>query len=219
MSKTKETLKSDVISRGVSDGPTAEATARYISEHAWTRDVISRGRVVLEMGDRKKDGLDWKVADLMAKLHLAARCGWAGTEYNLEKASMIEMLFDHVAGHVDDGDCFGADIRWTLTGRGRRASIAQLERIIVRDPPLEIALWDAEDEANYLAGDCAHCKPGDPTLMTHQRILAHLEQRVERIRAQDKRKRRATTRSSSRTSIFPRPKCSNPARRKTRSKG
>jgi hypothetical protein len=172
------------------DGPTAEATARYISEHAWTRDVISRGRVILEMGDRKKDALDWKVAHLMADLFYAARCGWAGAEYNLEKAGMIEMLFDHVAGHVDDGDCFWADIRWTLTDRGRRASMAQLERIIVRDPPLKVALWDAEDEANYLAGDCAHCKPGDPTLVTHKRILAHLEQRVERILAQDKRKRR-----------------------------
>jgi hypothetical protein len=74
------------------DGPTAEATARYISEHAWTRDVISRGCVVLEMGDRKKDALDWKVAHLMADLFYAARCGWAGAEYNLEKAGMIEML-------------------------------------------------------------------------------------------------------------------------------
>ena len=100
------------------DGPTAEATARYISEHAWTRDVISRGRVILEMGDRKKDALDWKVAHLMADLFYAARCGWAGAEYNLEKAGMIEMLFDHVAGHVDDGDCFWADIRWTLFNGG-----------------------------------------------------------------------------------------------------
>ncbi len=89
MSKTKDTLRSDVISRGVSDGPTAEATARYISEHAW----ISRGRVVLEMGDRKKDALDWKAAHLMADLFYDARCGWAGAEYNLEKAGMIEMLF------------------------------------------------------------------------------------------------------------------------------
>ena len=120
MSKTKDDLKSD--SRSVTRGPTAEATARYISDHAWTRDVISCGRVVLQMGGRKKNGLDWKVADLMADLYLDARCGWAGAEYNLEKAGMIEMLFGHVAGQVDDGDCFWDDVRWTLTDRGRRAS-------------------------------------------------------------------------------------------------
>jgi hypothetical protein len=216
---TEDTLKSDVNSRGVSDDPTAEATARYISEHTWTRNVISRGRVVLEMGDRKKDGLDWKVADLMGKLYSDAQCGCRGPEYNLESAGLIEMLFGHVAGHVDDGDYFWDDVRWTLTDRGRRASVAKLERIIVRDPPLEIALWDAEDEANDLASDRVHCKPGDATLMTHHRILAHLERRVERILAQEKRKRLATARSSSSTSIFPRPKCSDPARRKTRSRG
>jgi hypothetical protein len=188
MSKTKDDLKSD--SRSVTRGPTAEATARYISDHAWTRDVISCGRVVLQMGGRKKNGLDWKVADLMADLYLDARCGWAGAEYNLEKAGMIEMLFGHVAGQVDDGDCFWDDVRWTLTDRGRRASTAKLERIMVRDPSLEIALWDSRDEADCLAGDYVDCKSVDSTLMTHKRIPAHLEQRVERILAQEKRKRR-----------------------------
>jgi hypothetical protein len=219
MSKTEDTLKSDVISRGVSDDPTAEATARYISEHSWTRNVISRGRVVQRMGDRKKDGLDWKVADLMGKLYLDAQCGCRGAEYNLERAGLIEMLFGHVAGHLDDGDYFWDDVRWTLTDRGRRASVAKLELIIVRDPPLEIALSDAEDEAKDLASDCVDCKPGGAILMTHHRRLAHLERRVERILAQEKRNRRATARSSSSTSIFPRPKRSDPARRKTRSGG
>jgi hypothetical protein len=190
MSKTEEDLKSDNISRGVPGDPTAEATARYISDHAWTRDVISCGRVVLQMGGRKKNGLDWKVGDLMADLYLDAQCGWAGAEYNLEKAGMIEMLFGHVAGRFDDGDCFWGDVRWTLTDRGRHASVAKLERIIVQDPPLGIAQWDAGNQADCLASDCGHCKPGDPILATHERILAHLEKRAERILAAEKRRMR-----------------------------
>ena len=63
--------------------------------------------------------------------------------------------------------------------------MADLERIVLRDPPLEIALWDAKDKAADVADNCGG-EPGDPILMTHQRILAHLEKRAERIVAAKK---------------------------------
>jgi hypothetical protein len=58
----------------------------------------------------------------------------------------------------------------TLTERDRRTSMTDLQHIILCDPPLEIALWDAKDEAADVAGDCGG-EPGDPILVNHQRIL------------------------------------------------
>jgi hypothetical protein len=42
---------------------------------------------------------------------------------------------------------------------------------------------DAKDEADDVADDCGACEPDDPILLAHQRILAHLKERVERILA------------------------------------
>jgi hypothetical protein len=108
-------------------------------------------------------------------------------EYNLKNAGRIEMISGHVAGQMRDGDNFWDDLRWTVTERGRCTSMADLQRIILCDPPLEIALWDAKDEAADVAGGCGGAsEPSDPILVTHQRILAHLEKRAERILAAEK---------------------------------
>ena len=90
----------------------------------------------------------------MTGLYWEAKCGRAAAEYNLKKAGMIETISGHVAGQMRDGDNFWDDIRWTLTERGRRAGMADLQRVILSDPPLEIALWDAQDEAADVAGGC-----------------------------------------------------------------
>jgi hypothetical protein len=131
---------------------------------------------------------DQKIDELISRLYWDAQCGRAAAECNLEKAGMIEMISGHVAGQMRDGDNFWDDCRWTVTERGRRTSMADLQRIILCDPPLEIALWDAKDEAADVAGDCGACVPGDPILVTHQRILAHLEKRAESILATEMRR-------------------------------
>jgi hypothetical protein len=132
---------------------------------------------------------DQKLDRLISRLYWDAKCGRAAAEYNLKNAGMIEMICGHVAGQMRDGDNFWDDLRWTLTERGRCTSMADLQRIILCDPPLEIALWDAKDEAADVAGSCGG-EPGDPILVTHERILAHLEKRAERILAAEKRRER-----------------------------
>jgi hypothetical protein len=155
-------------------GPTAEATARWTSEH----HGIGKNPI------RRKSALDRKISDLMSRLYFDAKCGRAAAEYNLEKAGMIEMIFDQIAGEMRNGDNYWDDIRWMLSELGRRTKLSELRRIILRDPPLEIALRDAEDEAAEVAERCE-----DPvffgldTVALHERILAHLDERVERIRA------------------------------------
>jgi hypothetical protein len=132
---------------------------------------------------------DQKIDKLISRLYWDAKCGRAAAEYNLKKAGMIEMISGHVAGQMRDGDNFWDDCRWTSTERGRSTSMAELQRIVLSDPPLEIALWDAQDEAVDVAGGCGGaCEPGDPILANHQRILAHLEKRAERILAAEKRR-------------------------------
>jgi hypothetical protein len=59
--------------------------------------------------------------------------------------------------------------------------MARLERVMLYDPPLEIAEWDAEDEANYVATDCGGCDADDPWLSIHRRNLVNLDKRAERI--------------------------------------
>jgi hypothetical protein len=98
--------------------------------------------------------LDQKIDELISGLYWDAKCGRAAAEYNLEKAGMIEMISGHVAGQVRDGDNFWDDLRWTVTERCRRTSMPDLQRIILCGPPLEIALWDAKDEAADVAGGC-----------------------------------------------------------------
>jgi hypothetical protein len=154
-------------------GPTAEATARYTSEHCMVENNVIRA----------KDTLDRKISDLMSHLYFDAKCGQAAAEYNLEKAGMIEMIFDQVAGEMRVGDNYWNDIRWMLTELGRRTKLTELRSIILRDPPLEIAVRDAEDEATDISGRRA--EPvffGVDTVTLHERILAHLDERVERIR-------------------------------------
>jgi hypothetical protein len=90
---------------------------------------------------------------------------------------MIEMIYGHHAGLMHANENFWDDLRWT-----RRASDAQLERVMLRDPPLEIAEWDAEDEANDVATDCGGCDIDDPILAMHRRISINLDKRAERTR-------------------------------------
>jgi hypothetical protein len=144
--------------------PTAEATAR------WEREYDSRR------------GRDDAVRNLASNLYWSARVGCAAAEFNLERAGMIEMIQGQHAGVMLNTDPYWDDLRWTLTDRGRRASDAQLERIMLRDPPLEIAEWDAEDEANDVATDCGGYDIDDPTLALHRRISVNLDKRAERIR-------------------------------------
>jgi hypothetical protein len=66
------------------------------------------------------------------------------------------------------------------------ATTAELQRIMLRDPPLEIALADMELEAEDVADNCGGCEPGDELLLEHKRILDHLRMRVERIAATEK---------------------------------
>ena len=109
--------------------------------------------------------------------------GYGAAEYNLANAGMIEMIFGHTAGKYHKDENTWTDGRWTLTQLGRQASMAELERIIVQDPPLEIALADAELEAEDVADNCGGCEPGDELLLEHKRILDYLRRRVERIAA------------------------------------
>jgi hypothetical protein len=46
----------------------------------------------------------------------------------------------------------------------------------------EIALWDAMFEARDIAESCGGCEPNDPLVLQQRDILAHLLDRVERIR-------------------------------------
>jgi hypothetical protein len=96
------------------------------------------------------------------------------------------MIYGHRAGWIstDRGDNWWGDCRWSLTDRGKRASMARLERVMTRDPPLAIARWDAEFEANDVATDCGGCDVNDPWLAIHRRISVNLNRRVERIHRQ-----------------------------------
>jgi hypothetical protein len=96
---------------------------------------------------RKEDALDRRVSDLMSRLYSDAKCGHAGAEYNLEREGMIAMICGHVVGQMRNGDNGWEDTRWTVTELGKRTSVAQLKRIVLRDPPLDVALRDAEEEA------------------------------------------------------------------------
>jgi hypothetical protein len=152
------------------------------------RGSARTGPVRFESDWTKNHVLDGKVRERIWRLYFDAQCGHAAAEYNLEQAGMIEMIQAHVSGKMREGDNGWCDCRWTLTERGRRAGTAKLERIILRDSPLAIAQADVKDEASDVADDCGGCDPGDPTLMQHYRILAHLLMRAERILAAEKRR-------------------------------
>jgi hypothetical protein len=69
-------------SAAIRNGPTAEATARWISEHTTVRNVISLGRAVTDIGGRKNHALDRKVSDLMTGFYFDAKCGQAAAHPN-----------------------------------------------------------------------------------------------------------------------------------------
>jgi hypothetical protein len=146
-------------------GPTLEATKRW-NAHS-SRQLLR----------------DDKVEKLMFDLYYSGRVGLAAAECNLEKAGLIEMIQGHRAGRMssDGSDNHWCDCRWILTERGKRASMARLERVMLGDPPLEIAEWDAEAEANDVATDCGGCDVDDPRLAIHRRNLVNLDKRAERI--------------------------------------
>jgi hypothetical protein len=123
---------------------------------------------------------------LIRDLYFNARCGRAAAEYNLEKVGVIEMIQGFVAGEMRERDNWWDDLRWEVTNFGMRMSMAEARRIILRDPPLEIALWDAMFEARDIADGCGGCEPDDPSVLQHRDILAHLLDRVERIRAAER---------------------------------
>ena len=118
----------------VRNGSTAAATARWMSECRLVGRDTTR---------RKEDASDQRVSDLMSRLYFDAKCGHAGAEYNLEREGMIAMIFGHVAGQMRNGDNYWEDTRWMVTELGKRTSMAQLRRIVLHDPPLEVALRDA----------------------------------------------------------------------------
>jgi hypothetical protein len=99
---------------------------------------------------------------------------------------MIEMIFGHTAGKYHEGENAWTDGRWTLTQRGLQTSMAELKRIIVQDPPLEIVLADVELETNDVADNCGGCEPDAKLLLEHKRILDQLRMRVDRVAATEK---------------------------------
>jgi hypothetical protein len=141
--------------------PTAEATARWDNKVSYARDD--------------------EVFLLAYGLYSDARTGLAASEYNLAAAGMIEMIGGHVVGVMRDGDNGWGDLRWTLTDRGQRASSAELEAIMLRDPPLDIARSDAKDEAEDVADNCGDEDDDSPILAMHRRIADFLAKRADRI--------------------------------------
>jgi hypothetical protein len=126
---------------------------------------------------------DRSLEQFVFDLHAEGKCGRAAAEYNLVKAGAIEVASGHVPGHLRDDDVFFEHSEWRLTELGKNGNADALKTIILQDPPLEIALWDAMNEARDVADNCGGCQPDDPLLFEHHRVLAHLLDRVERIRA------------------------------------
>jgi hypothetical protein len=122
----------------------------------------------------------------MRDIYFDAECGRAAAEYNLEKVGIIKMIQGFVAGEMGERDNWWDDLRWELTSLGMRTSMAEARKIILRDPPLEIALWDAMFEARDFAESCSGLEPNDPLVLQQRNILAHLLDRVERIRAAER---------------------------------
>jgi hypothetical protein len=131
---------------------------------------------------RREADVHVQLENLMRRLYFSAKCGNAAAEHNLENVGIIEMVQGHVAGQMREGDNYWGDSRWELTELGGHTKLTHLKRIILRDPPLAIAIRDAEDEARDVAA-----RGEDPAFFgyvtIHKRILAHLSERVERIRA------------------------------------
>jgi hypothetical protein len=131
---------------------------------------------------RREADVHVQLENLVRRLYFGAKCGNAAAEHNLANVGVIEMVQGHVAGQMREGDNYWEDSRWEITELGGRIKLTDLKRIILRDPPLAIAIRDAEDEARDVA-----VRGEDPAFFgyvtTHKRILAHLNERVERIRA------------------------------------
>jgi hypothetical protein len=138
----------------------------------------SRSNVVSGEGS----SADMQLEELMRHLYFSAKCGNAAAEHNLENAGVTEIVQGHVAGKMREGDNYWGDCRWQLSELGKRTKLTDLKDTILRDPPLEIAMLDAEDEAKDVAA-----RTENPVVLgyvtVHKRILAHLNEIVERIRA------------------------------------
>jgi hypothetical protein len=124
-----------------------------------------------------------ELQQLVFDLHANGECGRAAAEYNLVKGGVIEVASEHVPGHLRDNDVFFEHSEWKLTELGRTANTEALTSIILQNPPLEIALWDAMNEARDVGDNCGGCESDDPVLLDHRRLLANLLDRVERVRA------------------------------------
>jgi hypothetical protein len=133
--------------------------------------------------NKQRTGEEIALESFVLDIHADAKCGRAAAEYNLVKAGAIEVASGHVPGHLREDNVFFEHSGWKLTELGKCASEAALREVILRDPPLEIALWDALSEARDVADNCGGCKPDDSLVLNHRRILDHLLDRVERIRA------------------------------------
>jgi hypothetical protein len=116
-------------------------------------------------------------------LHSDAKCGLGSGGVQSCEGGCDRGGLRTCARNLRDDDVFFEHSRWKLTEPGRSASTDTLRSIILQDPPLEIALWDAMFEARDVGDNCWGCEPDDPLLSEHRRLLAHLLDRVERIRA------------------------------------
>jgi hypothetical protein len=119
--------------------------------------------------------------ELINRFFWPAKVGFGSAEYNLTSAGMIRMTERHVAGICRSGESW-FDSRWTLTDRGRRASVLEIMRVILRVPPLWLAREDARAMIEYIHDDIASLAESDQEAIvwSYQRLAA-LDRRLERI--------------------------------------
>jgi hypothetical protein len=148
-----------------------------------TLNSVSRRKKRRTNATTQNDTAVSELKHFVMELYCDGRCGCAAAEYNLVKAGAIEVASKHVPGHLREDQTFFFDSKWKLTELGERAGTAPLTSIILQDAPLEIALWDAMSEARNVSRNCGGCEPNDPFLLQRRRMLAHLLERVDRVRA------------------------------------
>lgn len=158
--------------------PTFEATKRWHDGHVAT----ANGGLADHRPERK---LEEALNNLIGQLYESARCGEGGAEFNLVRDGYIEMIQNHVAGLWRETHNWWRDCRWAITAKGQRASTAELTKSILRDPPLEVAQADADEEADIIEAWCPDSSDLDNWDDTADRRVkwAHLNARVERIKA------------------------------------
>jgi hypothetical protein len=122
--------------------------------------------------NKRRTGEEIALESFVLGIHAEGKCGRAAAEYNLVKAGAIEVASGHVPGHLRGDNVFFEHSGWKLTELGKCASEAALTKIILRDPPLEIALWDALSEARDVADNCGGCEPDDPLVKSSTHLGA-----------------------------------------------